>query len=497
MADADLRALGRRWHEEGSVEAARDFVAARLRLGALGATASPGTLRAAEEAFLEGLARRDPVLTRTGLSALDVDGQPEGDRWRPQDHRGVVISERAKPCALRWPGNEDTIGPRLVAGWLETLTREARLALWTIDVLSEPAVTDVERRALFASLAEPGAWNVQLEALSAVVQVHTTAVCYVASRYLEGGPPAITRSIPRLVHGLLRCGLVRHARERDDDAADIVCAVLERPESHEPSRPELRLSADQIFGIWERRGADDPRALEVVTSQLREAYALRGALGAAAAIPSLLTRPRVVASITRLVGQVAREPIGFAVACHLAPVLDGLPETLALDLLLRARDAERWSVAASVPLADALFQRGEGWPAALRRAAEETLLAIAARGEAEDVLVPAIGQVVRFDERAYLVLEVPPVRPGPLGHQARPSHPPGPGRVTEPERAGPPRHPVGGRRTTWPPWLRRRPRAAGRRSRAWCARDAPDRPDRLVAANPPAAPPSRGSRRGR
>lgn len=334
MADADLRALERRWHEDGSVEAARDFVAARLRLGALGSTGSPGSLRVDEEMFLEGLARRDPVLTRSGLSGLDVAGQPDGDRWAPPLLRGVVLSPRAAPSCLRWPPAEDTLGTRLVAGWLETLSREARLTLWTLDILSEPAVTDDERRAVFAAATGlySASWDAMLVELDAVARPRSLALCYLSGTCLEGAPPTIARSTPALVHGLLRCGLVRHAAVSDADVSEVVCAVLERPECHEPSRPEIQIAAKQLAPFWGSPGFDT-WAVEEARRQLRDSYALRGALVATAAIPSVLRRPRVLNSLQGLVASVAKEPVAYALSA-LGPVRDALPVALARDLRL-------------------------------------------------------------------------------------------------------------------------------------------------------------------
>lgn len=358
MADVDVRGLQRRWEEQGTVAAARDFVRARLRMGALRDGPSP----LPEEAFLDGVARRDPAALRAAL--IDLGGPPElNDFWRYDPRK--VLSFRHTPCALTWPRPAGTRAERFVAGWLETLSADELRGLWAVDVMSEPAVTDQERATLRADLRLP----TNLETYG-VVETLRMNVHYIS----HGGhcaPPAIARTCTRLLHGLLRRGLVCQAREGSGRAAllDVLCALLDQPAHLERSRPEV-----------EGHGGSEPAA----RIGILDAFGLRGALAVIAAMPGLAQDERLAASLGRLIsGELGRRTVATAAALDLGQALGALPQELALDLLEAAAQGT-WSSDSSADkaLLHAIVTHGGEWDVSRRWAASEVLQAFAVRGDA-------------------------------------------------------------------------------------------------------------------
>ncbi|HZU97601.1 MAG TPA: hypothetical protein VFF73_12955 [Planctomycetota bacterium] len=405
MSDADLRLLERQWREEGTIAAASTLVSARRREGVLGdearldlrSAAKTGVREPAERLFIDAWIRGDTGDARIALSALD--GTPGTDQDARENQAGILQSGRQRPCALGWRRPKGTPGERYLAGWLATLAPAERIFLWSCDVLSEPAVMDEERRVISSRAVERLAANVDdlARSCAALIERSARSVCYSTGSYLEGGPPTIERATPRLTHGILRRALVLDLLEGEGRGAAraVLEAILERPESLEPSRPEIRLASAQIFPIW-RSTTDDrhpmhERAIELAAREFRDSYILRGALGVIAALPELLGEEHIGAGLERLLRSSSDlEPVAYAFANHFGPALDRLPPRFARDLLANVERPE-WDGAVAETLALALLVRGEALEEGLRKSVEKTLLAIAARGNAPETFAGFLG----------------------------------------------------------------------------------------------------------
>ena len=97
-----------------------------------------------------------------------------------------LLSYRYSPCALGWRPPAGTRAERFVGGWLETLGPAELRGLWAVDVLSEPAVTDLERATLRADLGL--AADVQSHGMVETVRL---AVHYISNVGGHSGPPAM------------------------------------------------------------------------------------------------------------------------------------------------------------------------------------------------------------------------------------------------------------------------------------------------------------------